>query len=374
MKNLVLAILACLMAVSAYSQKSDGIVYWSYEAGYQFDFDLDGKVDLVVPTQTKDVAIAEVFVYDANGDGYFDLCEVDRSCSVDQLIHWRFYYNDGNNNFIDPQDVVYGMAVGDKALSADFNGDGIGDVSIRRDNEYGLWWLMHFMAMAPDVNLAFGMTENDCLLAGDMNNDGQADVVLYDRGNWLCSFTPSVTEYKTPDFANQDIASMQFGTKNDIPLLLDVDGDGYDDMAICSVNDEEVSVNLHDPVSKPENNGYSKSGRGSFDKTFYMPAGINPTCVRGVKLSDGGGTGLIEEESRKTVSVYPTVVEKGTSFTVKTDSNHIRISVYDIMGKLVESVRVDCVGNIRVNDWNSGHYVIRVESEDWVVTEKLIVK
>lgn len=32
-------------------------------------------------------------------------------------------------------------------------------------------------------------------------------------------------------------------TKNDIPLLLDFNGDGYDDMAICSVNDEEVSVN-----------------------------------------------------------------------------------------------------------------------------------
>ena len=101
------------------------------------------------------------------------------------------------------------MAVGDKALSADFNGDGVGDVAIRRDNEYGLWWLMHFMAMAPDVNLAFGISDNDYLLAGDMNNDGQADVVLYDRGNWLCSFTPSTTEYKTPDFANQDFADLR---------------------------------------------------------------------------------------------------------------------------------------------------------------------
>ena len=81
MKNLVLAVLACTMAVFTYAQKSDGIVYWSYEAGYHFDFDLDGKIDLTVPTQTKDVPIAEVFVYDANGDGYFDLCEVDRSCS-----------------------------------------------------------------------------------------------------------------------------------------------------------------------------------------------------------------------------------------------------------------------------------------------------
>lgn len=373
MKNLVLAALACTMAVFTYAQKSDGIVYWSYEAGYQFDFDLDGKIDLTVPTQTKDVPIAEVFVYDANGDGYFDLCEVDRSCAADQLIHWRFYYNDGNNNFIDPQDVVYGMAVGDKALSADFNGDGAGDVAIRRDNEYGLWWLMHFMAMAPDVNLAFGISDNDYLLAGDMNNDGQADVVLYDRGNWLCSFTPSTTEYKTPDFANQDIANMQFGTKNDIPLLLDFNGDGYDDMAICSVNDEEVSVNLRDPATKPENNGYSKSGRGSFDKTFYMPSGLKPTCVRGVKLSKGG-TGLSGNNRQETVSVYPSVVGKDASFTVETGSANVRIIVYNMMGQPVESMVAERTANIRVAGWNSGHYVVRIESDDQVVTKKLIIK
>lgn len=374
MKKLILATLACLMAVFMYAQKSDGIVYWSYGAGYQFDFDLDGKIDLTVPTQTKDLQISEVFVYDANGDGYFDLCEVDRSCSVDQLIHWRFYYNDGNNNFIDPQEVVYGMAVGDKALSADFNGDGVGDVAIRRDNEYGLWWLMHFMAMAPDVNLAFGITESDYLLAGDMNNDGQADVVLYDKGNWLCSFTPSATEYKTPDFANQDIANMQFGTKNDIPLLLDFNGDGYDDMAICSVNDEEVNVNLRNPATKPENNGYSKSGRGSFDETFFMPAGIKPTCVRGVKLGKGSGTGVSTEKQEEAVSVYPVIVEKDASFAVKTNSDNNRISVYNVTGQLVRTIVAGPTTDIPVDGWSSGHYFVRVECGNNVVTKKLIIK
>ena len=33
MKKLILATLACLMAVFMYAQKSDGIVYWSYGAG-----------------------------------------------------------------------------------------------------------------------------------------------------------------------------------------------------------------------------------------------------------------------------------------------------------------------------------------------------
>lgn len=61
--------------------------------------------------------------------------------------------------------MVYGMAVSVRR-SADFNVTVQGDVAIRRDNEYGLWWLMHFMAMAPDVNLAFDISDSDYLLAG----------------------------------------------------------------------------------------------------------------------------------------------------------------------------------------------------------------
>ncbi|WP_288203988.1 T9SS type A sorting domain-containing protein [Bacteroides sp. CAG:189] len=30
--------------------------------------------------------------------------------------------------------------------------------------------------------------------------------------------------------------------------------------------------------------------------------------------------------------------------------------------------------NIRVAGWNSGHYVVRIESDDQVVTKKLIIK
>ena len=368
MRKIVFLLTALCLSMSAWSQ--DGLVYWSQADGYKFDFDLDGTVDFSLPTQTTDKAISQVFVFDANGDGYFDLCELDLN---DNLINWIFYYNDGNNNFVDPQTVIYGMSEGDKKLAGDFNGDGIGDVGIRRDNEFGLWWLITFQAMAPDVNQQFGISDKDLLVAGDMNGDGQDDIVCYDKGSWLCSFTPSDTEYKTPDFANQDIANMQFGTKNDIPLLLDFNGDGYDDMAICSVNDEEVSVNLRDPATKPENNGYSKSGRGSFDKTFYMPSGLKPTCVRGVKLSKGG-TGLSGNNRQETVSVYPSVVGKDASFTVETGYYNVRIIVYNMMGQPVESMVAERTANIRVAGWNSGHYVVRIESDDQVVTKKLIIK
>ena len=107
-----------------------------------------------------------------------------------------FYYNDGNNNFVDPQTVIYGMSEGDKKLA----GDLMVTVSARgypgRDNEFSLWRLITFqrwLLIKPTVR----NSDKDLLVAGDMNGDGQDDIVCYDKGSWLCSFTPSDTEYKT---------------------------------------------------------------------------------------------------------------------------------------------------------------------------------
>lgn len=322
MRKIVFLLTALCLSMSAWSQ--DGLVYWSQADGYKFDFDLDGTVDFSLPTQTTDKAISQVFVFDANGDGYFDLCEVDLN---DNLINWIFYYNDGNNNFVDPQTVIYGMSEGDKKLAGEFNGDGIGDVGIRRDNEFGLWWLITFQAMAEDVNLEFGISDSDLLVAGDMNGDGQDDIVCYDKGSWL-----------------------------------------------CSVDDEEVSFNLHS-ATKTANNGYSSdNGRGTFDKVVLMPSGINPTCVCAVKSK--GTTGIESEHAVANVSVYPTLVRAGDSFTVK-GNDVTKVKIYGMMGQLVKEIDADSSMStivVSVDGWAQGTYFVCCESEGVVSSSKLIVQ
>lgn len=320
MRKIVFLLTALCLSMSAWSQ--DGLVYWSQADGYKFDFDLDGTVDFSLPTQTTDKAISQVFVFDANGDGYFDLCELDLN---DNLINWIFYYNDGNNNFVDPQTVIYGMSEGDKKL------------------------------------------------AGDMNGDGQDDIVCYDKGSWLCSFTPSDTEYKTPDFVSKDV-QVTFGTSYDIPVLCDVDGDGYADMGLCSVDDEEVSFNLHSAM-KTANNGYSSdNGRGTFDKVVLMPSGINPTCVCAVKSK--GTTGIESEHVVANVSVYPTLVRAGDSFTVK-GNDVTKVKIYGMMGQLVKEIDTDGSMStvvVSVDGWAQGTYFVCCESEGAVSSSKLIVQ
>ncbi len=367
MRKIIFLVMSLCLSISAWSQ--DGLVYWSQADGYKFDFNLDGEVDLSLPTQTADKAISQVFVFDANGDGYFDLCELDLN---ENLVNWIFYYNDGSNNFVDPQTVIYGMSEGDKKLAGDFNGDGIGDVGIRRDNEFGLWWLISFQAMAPDVNVQFGIGDKDILVAGDMNADGQDDIVCYDKGTWLGSFTPSDSEYKTPDFASKDI-QVTFGTSYDIPVLCDVDGDGYADMGLCSVDDEEVSFNLHS-ATKTANNGYSgDNGRGSFDEIIIMPSGITPTCVCAVSGGSLSSINPVQKSSR--VSVSPTVVRPGTAFTVKGDDITM-VKVYSVLGQLVDAIEVNSESSVdvSVDGWVSGTYIVCCENEGVVSTYKLIVR
>lgn len=367
MRKIVFLVMPLCLSISAWSQ--DGLVYWSQADGYKFDFNLDGEVDLSLPTQTADKAISQVFVFDANGDGYFDLCELDLN---ENLVNWIFYYNDGSNNFVDPQTVIYGMSEGDKKLAGDFNGDGIGDVGIRRDNEFGLWWLISFQAMAPDVNVQFGIGDKDILVAGDMNGDGQDDIVCYDKGTWLGSFTPSDSEYKTPDFASKDI-QVTFGTSYDIPVLCDVDGDGYADMGLCSVDDEEVSFNLHS-ATKTANNGYSgDNGRGSFDKIVLMPSGIVPTCVCAVSSSQSSGMTAIQGSGE--VNIYPTVVQPGSTFTVK-GNDVTGVKIYSVLGQLVEELDVNGVPSVvvPVEGWASGTYIVCCESGGVVSTSKVVVR
>ena len=186
----------------------------------------------------------------------------------------------------------------------------------------------------------------------------------------MCSFTPSKA---TPNFASKDV-QVTFGTSYDIPVLCDVDGDGYADMGLCSVDDEEVSFNLHS-ATKTANNGYSSdNGRGTFDKVVLMPSGINPTCVCAVKSK--GTTGIESEHAVANVSVYPTLVRAGDSFTVK-GNDVTKVKIYGMMGQLVKEIDTDGSMStvvVSVDGWAQGTYFVCCESEGAVSSSKLIVQ
>ena len=145
-------------------------------------------------------------------------------------------------------------------------------------------------------------------------------------------------------------------------------------MGLCSVDDEEVSFNLHS-ATKTANNGYSSdNGRGTFDKVVLMPSGINPTCVCAVKSK--GTTGIESEHAVANVSVYPTLVRAGDSFTVK-GNDVTKAKIYGMMGQLVKEIDTDGSMStvvVSVDGWAQGTYFVCCESEGAVSSSKLIVQ
>lgn len=61
-------------------------------------------------------------------------------------------------------------------------------------------------------------------------------------------------------------------------------------------------------------------------------------------------------------------------------SSHLwKVTAKKAVGKVAKGMEAEVVksgttANIRVAGWNSGHYVVRIESDDQVVTKKLIIK
>lgn len=105
-----------------------------------------------------------------------------------------------------------------------------------------------------------------------------------------------------------------------------------------------------------------------------MPSGINPTCVRGVKIGKGTVNGINAMKQDEPVSVYPTIIVENTSFTVKTASDNANISVYNVMGQLIKAVSADKDVTVQAEGWSKGNYYVRVESGNNIVTKKLIVR
>jgi hypothetical protein len=161
---------------------------------------------------------------DFDGDNKSDYSVI-RSAAVAGQSTWITHGSGGVDTWTDFGTGV-GFALGDKAVPADYDGDGKTDVAVWRPSE-GNWYILHSNGGTLRAE-SFGVLGDDPSVVGDYDGDGDDDMAVYRPG---AGNTQSNFYYRLA--AGGGIFTVPFGLGNDIAVRGDFDGDGTADFHVA---------------------------------------------------------------------------------------------------------------------------------------------
>jgi endonuclease I len=133
--------------------------------------------------------------------------------------------------------------------------------------------------------------------------------------------------------------------------------------------------NVEDPVSVLEENRNDEIQSWQGNRNPFIDNPYLATKIWGgtPAVDTWGGVGL--EESEQLFTIYPNPVMEDVFYVSVSDEKIDRISIYDTAGKLIYTIHPDVVVNSTVSVQNipSGMWLIQVQSENAVYTQKLII-
>ena len=116
------------------------------------------------------------------------------------------------------QNRVWGVA-GDIPVVADYNGDGVSEISVFRPSD-GTWWILYQDAVFQfGVMIPWGIA-GDIPTPIDTDGDGASEIAVFrpEGGMWFV--------------LGQPVQSIQFGLPGDVPMAADYNGDGREEVAV----------------------------------------------------------------------------------------------------------------------------------------------
>lgn len=176
---------------------------------------------------------------DFDGDGVFDFA-VRRPSNGTWYVRNSSGSNFNSSNFDSIQRQRFGSQAEDIPVVGDYDGDGISDFAVRRPSNQ-TWYIKN--SSGTDFNssrgddiqrVRFGLQSTDIPVPADYNGDGITDIAVRRPSNqtwYIKNSAGDAINYNSP---RQDgIQRVRFGLQaQDIPVPADYDGDGIDDIAV----------------------------------------------------------------------------------------------------------------------------------------------